>query len=156
MHHEHIRTALIDSESMPWMPFAPHADDVRVKLFRADPLRGEVVLLLKVPPRARMPRHRHSGPLMVYTIAGRWKYREHDWIAGTGSVVFAPAATSHTPQAIDPDTEILTLNVVNGDVTLLGPRDEPLATENWRSMLDRYLSYCAQAGVVPHDVTAFH
>jgi hypothetical protein len=33
-------------------------------------------------------------------VQGRWKYREHDWVAGPGSVVIETAAMEHTRQAL--------------------------------------------------------
>ena len=41
MFHEQIHTTVIDDESLPWVPFAPYADNVFLKYFKLDPIRGE-------------------------------------------------------------------------------------------------------------------
>ena len=91
MLYEHVDTAVIDGESLPWVPFTPYAENVLMKYFKLDPIRGEVVLLMKAPLDMQLPRHHHTGAVMVYTIQGKWKYKEHDWVAGPGSIVYETA-----------------------------------------------------------------
>ena len=93
MFYEQIHTSVIDDESIPWVPFEPYNNDVLLKYFKADPIRGETITLLKAPAGAQLPKHHHSGTAIVYTIKGSWKYLEHDWIAGPGSIVFETAAS---------------------------------------------------------------
>ena len=57
---EHVEASCISDESMPWMSLGL-APGVEVKFFKADPIRGEVIALLKAPAEAKLPRHRHSG-----------------------------------------------------------------------------------------------
>ena len=152
---EQISTTVIDDESLPWVPFTPHADGVFVKYFKLDPIRGEMILLMKMKAGAELPRHRHSGSLVVYTIKGRWKCKEQDWIAGPGSVVFETAATSHTPKSLPSAGEVLALHIVAGDQVFLDDEGQVVATENWRTAMERYLAYCEAALVTPRDLTAF-
>src|SRR6185436_20360140 len=84
MFFEHVEASCISDESMPWMPLGL-APGVEVKFFKADPIRGELIALLKAPADAKLPRHHHSGTVVVYTLKGKWKYKEHDWIAGPGN-----------------------------------------------------------------------
>lgn len=154
MLHEQIQTALIEDESVPWMPFTPHAPRVMVKVFKVDSIRGDMVLLMRAPVGAGLPRHQHSSTAIVYTIAGRWKYLEHDWIAGPGSLVYPTAASSHIRQVVGAE-DALTLNLFSGDLAFLGPAGQVLAIENWRSMLQRYLDHCHRASIAPRDITAF-
>jgi len=155
MLYEQIDTAVIDDESIPWVPFAPYSNEVLIKYFKCDPIRGETITLLKAPAGTVMPRHHHSGTVIVYTIKGSWKYVEHDWIAGPGSIVFETAGTSHTPQALESDEEVITLNIVVGDLLFMNEQDQVLAIENWKSGVDRYLAYCSAADIEPVDITAF-
>jgi 2,4'-dihydroxyacetophenone dioxygenase len=94
-----------------------------------------------------------SGRIMVYTIKGRWKHREDDWIAGPGSVVLEPAASDHTVAVVASDGPVVALLVVVGDVLFMGPRGEVLAIENWKSAQERYLAYCARSAILPRDLT---
>jgi len=149
-----IDTALIDVEALPWMPFAPYSDDIFLKLIKVDPIRGEWTALLKSPPFTELPMHHHSGTVMVWTVAGRWRYKEHDWVAGPGSFVFETAASRHTPMTVG-DEEVVTLNIVQGDWNVMSPEGAVLAIENWKSMVDRYRNFCKRCGIDAVDVTNF-
>lgn len=100
MLYEHVDTAVIDGDSLPWVPFTPYAPNVHMKYFKLDPIRGEIIVLMKAPLDMQLPRHHHTGTVMVYTIEGQWKYKEHDWIAKPGSVVYETAASTHTPEVV--------------------------------------------------------
>ncbi len=156
MYFKHVNTALIDHEALPWVPFTPYTPDVHVKLLKADPVRGETITLLKVPSTMELPCHHHTGTVIVYTIAGAWRYKEHDWVAHAGSVVFETAATSHTPVAVQGHgDEVITLNITMGELLYTDDAGKVLAIENWKTLVDRYLAYCEAQGITPHDVTSF-
>jgi len=154
MFYETIDTALIDVESMPWIPFAPYSDDIQLKLIKVDPIRGEWVTLLKIPGRMELPMHHHAGTVMVWTVSGKWKYLEHDWVGTPGSFVFETAASRHTPVNVG-DEEVITLNIVQGDWNIVTPEGAVLAIENWKSMMERYLTFCKAKGITPIDVSSF-
>ena len=103
--YQQIDTAVIDGESLPWVPFTPYSDDVLLKYFKLDPIRGEIIVLMKAPKSMQLPKHHHSGTVVVYTLEGQWKYKEHDWVAGPCSVVFETAASCHTPEVVSTDDE---------------------------------------------------
>ena len=151
---ETIDTALVDVESLPWMPFAPYSDQIFIKLIKVDPVRGEWTTLLKTPPCTELPMHHHSGTVMVWTVTGRWRYKEHSWVATPGSFVFETAASRHTPVTVG-DEEVVTLNIVQGDWNVMSPEGAVLAIENWRSMVDRYVNFCRNHGLESVDVTSF-
>lgn len=149
-----IDTALIDADKLPWIPFVPYTDKAFLKLLKVDPVRGEWVVLLKLPAGMDLPRHHHSGTVHVYTLEGAWKYKEHDWIARPGSFVFETAATSHTPLALD-EGDVVVFNIVQGDWILLDDSDRVLAIENWKTMMKRYTDYCEANATLPVDVSSF-
>lgn len=72
---------------------------------QSDPVGDEA----EVPEDMQLPKHHHSGAVMVYTLSGKWRYLEHDWSAGPGSSVFETAGTQHTPVGCG-EGEIVTLN----------------------------------------------
>jgi 2,4'-dihydroxyacetophenone dioxygenase len=155
MFFEHVEARCISDESMPWMPLGL-APGVEVKFFKADPIRGEVIALLKAPADAKLPRHHHSGTVVVYTLKGKWKYKEHDWIAGPGSIVYETAASTHAPEAVpEGGPEVVVLNIVTGDLVYLNDDDSVMATANWRSAAKQYFGYCKKNGIEPRDITAF-
>ena len=158
MLYEHVDTAVIDGESLPWIPFTPYADNVLLKYFKLDPIRGEWIVMMKAPIDMQLPKHHHTGTVMVYTIEGKWKYKEHDWVAGPGSVVYETAASTHTFEVVEAgkNGDVLTLVQVNGDLLFLDGNDNIVALENWKTSLQRYLAYCEQHGIKPKDLTAFN
>lgn len=156
MNFETIGTGCIDDASMPWMPYLPWSEVVQVKMFKADPVRGEFISLLKAPPGMELPRHYHTGTVIVYTLQGRWKYKEHAWTAGPGSVVFETAGSAHTPIAAPDCTEdIITFNINVGDLLYTDANDNVVAKENWRTAVERYLAHCKAHGIVARDITSF-
>lgn len=154
MFHETIDTALIDVESLPWMPFSPYSEEIFIKVIKVDAIRGEWTTLLKTPPYTELPMHHHSGTVMVWTVTGSWRYKEHNWVATPGSFVFETAASRHTPITVG-DEEVITLNIVQGDWNVMSPEGAVLAIENWKSMVDRYVNYCKNQGIEAVDVTSF-
>jgi hypothetical protein len=91
----------------------------------------------------------------VYTVEGKWKYKEHDWVAGPGSCVYETAGTRHTPQAVG-EGELLMFVILQGELVYLDENDQILATENWRTAMDRYLAYCKDNGLEARDLTSFN
>lgn len=155
---EHIQTACINDADLPWVPFTPYSERVLIKYFKLDPIRGETIALLKAPAKGQMPRHRHTGTVIVYTVQGRWKYREHEWIAEQGSIVYETAGSSHTPEALpgDQDNEdIITLNIIQGELLFVNDSGQVLAAEDWRSGWERYAAFCRAQGIEAKDLTAF-
>lgn len=151
---EKIDTALTDVEALPWMPFTPYTDEAFLKLLKVNPVTGEWITLLKIPGYMQLPKHHHSGTVIVYTISGSWRYLEHDWIATQGSLVCETAGTQHTPAGVG-DDEVCTLNIVMGDWNLIGPEGQVLAIENWKTMMQRYLDFCRANGIEAQDVSSF-
>lgn len=149
-----VGAAVTDVEALPWIPFLPYSEELKLKIIRLNPVNGEWVSLLRVPAGMEMPKHYHSGTVHVYTLSGSWGYKEHDWTAGPGSLVFETAASAHTPVA-QPGEDVVTLNIVMGDWNIVDENDAVLAVENWKSMLKRYDDYCSANGIAPVDITSF-
>jgi hypothetical protein len=40
--------------------------------------------------------HRHNGTVMVYTLSGRWKYHQCDWVVEAGDFVFEPSESAQS------------------------------------------------------------
>ena len=158
MLYEQIDTAVIDGDKLPWVPLTPYTDQILLKYFKLDPIRGEWIVLMKVPPGVELPRHHHTGTVMVYTIEGKWKYKEHSWAAGPGSIVYETAASAHTFEVVAAGDNgcVLTLVQVTGDLLFLDGSDNVIALENWKTSLQRYLAYCKQHGIKAKDLTAFN
>ena len=74
---------------------------------RLDIEHGEAVAILRLEPGAELPLHYHTGPAEVYTIQGRWLYKEYpDQPQTAGSYIYEPAGTApHTLCAPADNTE---------------------------------------------------
>ncbi len=150
-----VDTRCIADDSLPWLPLAPYAELASVKLLTADPVRGEVILVLRAPPGIELPRHRTSGSTTIYTVQGRWKYREHEWVAGPGSLVIERASACNTPQILaDGTDDVIMLLLIGGDVQLLDSDDRVVSIENWRTAVSRYLDFCRANDVEPRNITS--
>ena len=158
MLYEQIDTAVIDGESLPWVPLTPYTEKILLKYFKLDPIRGEWIVMMKVPRGVSLPKHKHTGTVMVYTIEGKWKYEEHDWVSGPDSIVYETAASTHTFEVVAEGGSgyVVTLVQVSGDLLFLDDKDNIVAQENWKTGLQRYLAHCKQHGIKPRDLTAFN
>ena len=157
MHLSDIDTRCITDDSRPWLPLEPYASRVCVKLLSADPVSGEVILLLRAPPGSELPRHRTSSSTTIYTVQGRWKYREHDWVAGPGSLVIEAASACNTPQVpADGTDDAILFMLVRGEVQLLDAEGRSVATESWRTAVARYHAYCRENDLEPCDISPQH
>ena len=79
---------------------------------------------MKAPLDVQLPKHHHTGTVMVYTIEGKWKYKEHDWVAGPGSIVYETAASTHTFEVVRGRRERICAHTGSGDRRSLVPRRE--------------------------------
>ncbi|MNH37435.1 hypothetical protein D3C79_983370 [compost metagenome] len=113
---------------------------------------------MKAPIDMVLPKHHHSGTVIVYTMEGHWKYKEHDWVAGPGSIVYETAASTHQPEVVSTEggEYMVTLVIVSGDLIFVDENDKVMAIENWKTSLQRYLDYCEANDIEPQDLTAFN
>lgn len=152
---EDVDTRCVADDSLPWLPLSPYAALASVKLLTADPVRGEVILVLRAPPGIELPRHRTSGSTTIYTVQGRWKFREHDWVAGPGSLVIEPAGACNTPQILaDGTDDVIVLLLIGGDVHLIDCDERVVVIENWRTAVSRYLDHCRNNDIEPRNLTS--
>ena len=70
---------------------------IHIQPLRLDPERGEWVFLATLAPGCSLPLHYHTGTAQVWTIQGRWLYREYpDQPQTAGSYLYEPAGSVHT------------------------------------------------------------
>lgn len=154
MYFEDIEAVCVNPDDSPWIPFDAH-DAVAFRYYKIDPIKGEVIVVARNRPDVILPEHTHTGHVIVYTISGSWKYKEHNWIARKGSVVYETSTTRHTPITLADDGEVVALNIVRGESTFFNTDGSVIGTETWRTHLDRYLKFCQQQGITPRDLTTF-
>ena len=96
--YEDVETKNVKGRDLPWVPFTPYSDEVLMKYFRIDPVRGEILVSMRFPPGIELQKHYHTGTVIGHTMRGAWRYLEHDWVSEPGDTVYETAASSHTPK----------------------------------------------------------
>ena len=89
---------------------------IHIQPLRLDPERGEWVFLATLAPGCSLPLHYHTGTAQVWTIQGRWLYREYpDQPQVAGSYLYEPAGSVHTFYCPEDNTEdTITLAWIEG------------------------------------------
>ncbi|WP_175921233.1 2,4'-dihydroxyacetophenone dioxygenase family protein [Burkholderia latens] len=143
----------VPGDALPWLPMSADLPGLAIKYLHINAAEDTLTALLKMPAGGTLPRHRHDGDVFVHTLQGAWRYREYEWIAQAGSTVLEPAGSVHTPETLGaPGEDVITLNVMRGDLVLLDDDGRETARENCRVALLRQRKHARNA---PHDATAF-
>lgn len=134
----------VDPDALPW---ATWMEGLEVKILRCNIETNEYTLLVRFAPGVELPRHRHFGAVHAWTISGRWRYLEYDWVAGPGDYVHEPAGSVHTLKVLDDNEgETVVVFMMQGGLVLLGPNDEVWMYEDAESALERYRIALEQQG----------
>jgi 2,4'-dihydroxyacetophenone dioxygenase len=82
------------------------APGIHIQPLRLDLERGEWVFLATLAPGCELPLHYHTGPAQVWTIQGRWLYREYpSQPQVAGSYLYEPGGSVHTFYCPEDNTE---------------------------------------------------
>lgn len=99
---EHFIANLNLEDGRHWIPYA---DGVWLQPCHFNVTSGGFSVVLKALPGAALGVHYHTGTVRGFTIRGRWRYLEHDWIAGPGTFIYEPAGEAHTLVITDDSPE---------------------------------------------------
>lgn len=147
-HTQAFEALYIPANDTPWFPYGQSGCEVQ--LIHAEPATGKWIVKLRGPVGGNLGVHRHYGSVVGFTLRGGWRYLEHEWIARPGDIVHETPGSVHT-LLLDEDTEIVFF--VEGALEYLDPLGKTLAHEDWRSITDKYLDYCAERGLQAIDVS---
>jgi 2,4'-dihydroxyacetophenone dioxygenase len=128
-----------DSDSLPWAPLGP---GFSFKVLRALPDDRVRVLLLRAEPGTLIPRHRHSGEVHAFNIAGYRKLLETGEVVGPGGYVHEPVGNVDSWLAVGDEPVIIHV-VVEGTVEYLDEHDQATSTSTNASSLQTYQRHCA-------------
>ena len=143
----------LPGDALPWLPMSADLPGLAIKYLHINAAEDTLTALLKMPAGGTLPRHRHDGEVFVHTLQGAWRYREYEWIAQAGSTVLEPAGSVHTPETLGaPGDDVITLNVMRGDLVLLDDDGRETARENCRVALLRQRKHARMA---PDDAAPF-
>lgn len=138
------------------LPFVPYQDGVTFQLNQVDIEGGYFVVRLRGEPGRTIQRHRHTGEIFAFTLAGSWRYLEYPEINTAGSYLYEPAGSVHTLHFPETNTETTDVWFV-----LHGANLNLDAEGNVESVLDAgvalevYRAACRDAGLPePHVIGA--
>jgi quercetin dioxygenase-like cupin family protein len=126
----------VSADDLPW---ADTGIGVGLKVMRVSIDTGVWVLMNRFEPGARIPRHKHTGPVEGYTLTGRWHYLEYDFWSTAGSYIYEPANSVHTldvPADNTGPTDVLF--VIEGALLNLDDSDQVESVSDGPSILESY------------------
>jgi 2,4'-dihydroxyacetophenone dioxygenase len=135
------------------LPFVSDMAGYSFQLAHVDLEAGLWVIRTRLDPGTSLTTHRHTGPVLGFTLQGRWRYAEYgnDYLAG--SHIYEPANSLHTLQAPADNTERADVwFAVWGANLLLDADGEITAVRDAAAVLSSYLEQCEQAGHPRPDV----
>src|SRR5215207_2876935 len=89
------------------LPFVQYQEGVTFQLNQVDIEAGYWVVRLRSEPGRTIQRHRHTGEVFAFTLAGSWKYLEYpDEVNVAGSYLYEPAGSIHTLHVPASNTEV--------------------------------------------------
>jgi quercetin dioxygenase-like cupin family protein len=135
----------IRGDDSPWAEFFP---GIEVKVLRACFAHNSYTILSRFAPGITLPRHKHFGEVQAYTLSGRWRYLEYDWVASAGSLVYEPPGATHTLHVDEDATEpAVILFAVTGGMALLDDEDQVWMLEDAPTMVERYQQTLEASGI---------
>ena len=135
------------------LPFVPYQEGVTFQLLQVDINNSLWVIRVKFDPGVTIQRHRHTGDVSAFTIAGSWKYLEYPDVNVTGSYLYEPAGSIHTLHVPDTNTEVTDVwFAIRGANLDLADDDSVLSIIDAGTILEIYRTQCAEIGIDNSDV----
>ena len=138
------------------LPFVPYQDGVTFQLNQVDIEGGFFVVRLRGEPGRTIQRHRHTGEIFAFTLAGSWRYLEDPEINTAGSYLSEPAGSVHTlhfPETNSETTDVWF--VLHGANLNLDPEGNVESVLDAAVALEVYRGACRDAGLPePHVIGA--
>lgn len=78
------------------LPFVDVGDGTHLQVLHTDVEKGLWVVRTRYEPGVTIARHKHTGEVFAFTIAGSWKYLEYPEVNRAGSYLYEPAGSIHT------------------------------------------------------------
>ena len=116
---------------------------------------GYWVHLLKARQAGFINRHRHSSPVHVFTLKGRWHYPEKDWIAEAGTYVFEPPGDTHTLMVPEGGAEMMFMANVKGTLLYVDEGGNPTGFDDVFSRIEAARSHYSAIGLSSDYVRRF-
>ena len=130
------------------LPFVPYQDGVQFQLLQADIEGGLWVVRVKAQPGVTIQKHKHTGEVFAFTLAGSWRYLEYPEINTAGSYLYEPAGSVHTLHMPKANTGITDIwFAIRGANLNLDDKGNVEAVIDAAAVPDIYLAGCRAAGM---------
>jgi hypothetical protein len=133
----------LDLDGGGWIP---QAEGVWFRPLVFGVTSGYYINLLRVRSAGVLSRHRHTSAVHAFTLRGRWRYLEHDWIARAGDYVFEPPGETHT-LVVEGGEEMIALFHVSGGYTYVDSQGKATGYEDVFTKLERARSHALATGL---------
>ena len=144
---DHFLTTLDLEDDRLWVPYGETA---WFQPCQFNVTTGGFTAVLKALPGTVVPKHYHVSTVQGYTLQGRWRYLEHDWIATAGSFIFEPAGEAHTLVVPEDATEpAIILFVVAGALVYVDEDGAFLMYEDGFTVLEMARDHYRSVGLDP-------
>lgn len=108
--------------------------------------RNSFAVVVRCQPGSVIARHYHMGPVLGYSLKGKWKYKEYDWIATPGTCIYEPPGEAHTLLILG-DEVMQSVFHVMGPHTQLDENDRQVGYVEAFNLLAYCRQYCADHGL---------
>ena len=130
------------------LPFVTIMEGLQVQVQHADIEAGFWVTRMRAAPGLTLQRHRHTGEVYAFTVAGSWKYLEYPEVNTAGSYLYEPAGSVHTLHVPGDNTGITDVwFLIFGALLYLDADERVESVSDPGSALNRYLTACREAGL---------
>lgn len=138
------------------LPFVAFFEGIMVQVLHIDIESGLWVTRMRAQPGITLQKHKHTGEVFAFTIAGSWKYLEYPEINTAGSYLYEPAGSVHTLHIPSSNTGVtdvwFAIRGANLNLDAIGNVESVMDAA---ATLDMYVSGCRAAGFpVPDVITA--
>jgi 2,4'-dihydroxyacetophenone dioxygenase len=135
------------------LPFVPYQEGVTFQLVQVDIEGGFFVVRVRGEPGRTIQRHKHTGEIFGFTLAGSWKYLEYPEINTAGSFLYEPAGSVHTLHFADTNKEVTDIwFVLHGAILNLDTDGDVESVLDAAAALAVYRAACQEAGLPPPDI----
>ena len=129
------------------LPFVRLGEGMAFQLLQIDREKGLWVVCMRFDPGVSIPRHKHTGEVLAYTISGAWKYRDYPDVYKAGSYVHEPAGAEHTLEIPEDNKEATEILFINYGVNINYDEDgNESARLGFEEILQMYRDACREQG----------
>ena len=122
---EHFITDIDLDDDRLWVPYA---DGIWFQPCLFNVTSGGFSVVLKGLPGKMVGTHYHVGTVHGYTMRGRWRYLEHDWIPTAGDFIYESPGEGHTLVSYEHPDPMKVFFVVRGPLILMTSRIGTITT----------------------------